>query len=596
VTSIGRIDWVSGPVVRACGLQGAEMMEMVSVGCEKLPGEVIRVNRDRATVTIQVYEETSGIRPGEPVERLGFPLSVELGPGLIGTIFDGVQRPLIPLQELTGPFMLRTKAIAPLERKRSFDFKLCVEVGDSVIGGQAIATCEETSSIEHRVLVPPLFAGNVVEVARNGSYDIDEVLCTIALANGDKKKLTACHRWPVKQGRPVSKRLPPTEPLLTGERIIDTFYPMAKGGTAAIPGGFGTGKTMTQHTLAKWCNADVIVYIGCGERGNEMTQVLDDFPRLTDPKTGRSLMERTILIANTSNMPVAARDASIYTGVTIAEYYRDQGYHVAVMADSTSRWAEALREIASRLEEMPAEGGFPAYLPARLAGFYERAGATESVEKRLGSVTIIGAVSPPGGDFSEPVTQNTKRFTRCFWGLDKELASQRHYPAISWTESYSDYAETLRPYWEDLFGPVWSTRRAKALELLQKEAKLIKIVKLVGEDALPVRSRLVLLTARLLRVAFLQQNAFDAVDCFAVPAKQAQMLGAIISFHEAAEDLLSKGVTLTAITGMPVIQKLWHMKRNFTNDDADDIAQLTDQVRHDALDIEKRELHDAAKR
>ena len=582
----GKITWISGPVIRATGLSGTEMMEMVYVGHERLPGEVIRIGEE--DLTIQVYEETSGLKPGEPVERLGFPLSVELGPGLVGAIFDGIQRPLEKLAELSGAFLDRGDEVFPLDREKKWTIKVLVEKGQIVQPGQVVATCEETASLEHRILVPPNISGTVVACDESRLFTVDEVLVTIEDAEGKKHDIKAFHRWPIKVGRPIYERLAPKEPLVTGERIIDTFFPLAKGGTAAIPGGFGTGKTMTQHALAKWCDADLIVYIGCGERGNEMTQVLEDFPALNDPRTGRSLMERTILIGNTSNMPVAARDASVYTGLTIAEYFRDMGYHVAVMADSTSRWAEAMREISARLEEMPAEGGFPAYLPARLAGFYERAGLVKTPSGKSGSVTLIGAVSPPGGDFSEPVTQQTKRFTRCFWGLDKELAKERHYPAISWTDSYSDYASTLRESWEEQFGPIWTKRRSLALDLLQQESKLLKIVKLVGEDALPVKSRLVLFTSRLLRVAFLQQSAFDSVDCFSVPAKQAYMLETLTTFHEGAAKLIGSGVHLSHILKMPIIAHLWQMKNEVANDEVDKLKDILKNLRKDLLKVEKR--------
>ena len=589
--TMGKITWISGPVVKASGVTGTEMMEMVYVGNERLPGEVIRIGDDE--LTIQVYEETSGLKPGEPVARLGFPLSVELGPGLVGAIFDGIQRPLEKLAEISGAFLDRGDEVFALDREKLWDVKFRVKMGDQLEEGQIVATCEETPSLEHRILVPPNLSGKVVAIENDRPCKVDEVLLTIEDEEGNRHDLKAFHRWPIKVGRPVYERLAPKEPLVTGERIIDTFFPLAKGGTAAIPGGFGTGKTMTQHALAKWCDADLIVYIGCGERGNEMTQVLEDFPSLKDPRTGRSLMERTILIGNTSNMPVAARDASVYTGLTIAEYFRDMGYHVAVMADSTSRWAEAMREISSRLEEMPAEGGFPAYLPARLAGFYERAGLVKTKSGQNGSVTMIGAVSPPGGDFSEPVTQQTKRFTRCFWGLDKELAKERHYPAISWIDSYSDYATTLRDSWEEQFGPLWTKRRSLALDLLHQEAKLLKIVKLVGEDALPVKSRLILFTSRLLRVAFLQQSAFDPVDCFSVPEKQANMLEILTTFHEGAEKLIDSGVHLSHILKMPIIKNLWQMKNEVANEEAEKLKAVLKDLRQDLLKVEKR--HGSAK-
>jgi V/A-type H+-transporting ATPase subunit A len=581
----GHISLISGPVVKVEGLKEVEMLEMLLIGNMELPGEVIKMNSEE--VTVQVYEDTGGLRAGEPVKRLYHPLSVELGPGLIGSVFDGIQRPLERLAEKSGAFLDRGQMLPALGRDKKWKFTPMVSAGTEVAGGCRLAWCDETPSIKHYVLLHPDISGTVESVEPEGEYHVDATLLTIRDDKDKVHEITGYHRWPVKTGRPIFKRLAPSDLLITGERIIDTFFPLAKGGTAAIPGGFGTGKTMTQHSLAKWCDADIIVYIGCGERGNEMTQVLEDFPGLTDPRTGRSLMERTVLIGNTSNMPVAAREASVYTGITIAEYYRDQGYDVAVMADSTSRWAEAMREISSRLEEMPAEGGFPAYLPARLAGFYERAGVAENTYKDRGSVTIIGAVSPPGGDFSEPVTQQTKRFTRCFWGLDKDLAQQRHYPAISWLTSYSDYVATLKNKWDTEFGPLWSKRRAQALSLLQEEAKLAKIVKLVGEDALPVKSRLILFATKLLRLAFLQQNAFDKVDCFSMPDKQAKMLEILMTFYDRALNVFESGVDLKKIVSMNCVSRLWQMKTLVADLDTDPFAALQEAIDKEFAALEK---------
>jgi len=589
-TNIGSISWISGPVVKVKGLKHVEMLEMLLVGNLTLPGEVIKV--DKEELTVQVYEETGGICPGEPVTRCKYPLSVELGPGLIGTVFDGIQRPLEKLALASGAFLDRGRTLSSIDRDKKWNFKTLVKAGDKVKGGQKLAVCDETPSIKHHVLLHPDLNGVVESVLfEEEKTTVDTVLLTIKDKKNNIHEIRGFHRWPVKIGRPIYKRLAPATPLVTGERIIDTFFPLAKGGTAAIPGGFGTGKTMTQHSLAKWCDADIIVYIGCGERGNEMTQVLQDFPGLKDPRTGRSLMERTILIGNTSNMPVAAREASVYTGITLAEYYRDQGYDVAIMADSTSRWAEAMREISSRLEEMPAEGGFPAYLPARLSQFYERAGLVETINDDIGSVTIIGAVSPPGGDFSEPVTQQTKRFTRCFWGLDKDLAQQRHYPAISWLTSYSDYVDVLKDDWDSQFGPLWSKRRLQALNLLQEESKLSKIVKLVGEDALPAKSRLILFAAKLIRIAFLQQNAFDTTDCFSSPQKQARMLEVLMVWYDDAVKAFNHKVGLTKMVSMKVVSRLWRLKSEIANDDNESFDKLLKQISKEMSALEKGVKH-----
>ncbi len=561
----GKVVLVNGPVVKARMEAEIRMHEMVTVGERRLVGEVIKIEGDEAT--IQVYEETAGMRPGEPVRGTGAPLSVELGPGLLGRIFDGIQRPLPALEKLEGPFMRGGVEMQALERGKEWPFEPSVSEGEELQAGSVIGTVKETGTIIHKILVPPDLEGKVEWIAPAGSYTVDAHVCTLVDREGRRHELSLMHRWPVKKERPHRGKKPPTEPLVTGLRIIDTFFPVSKGGTASIPGGFGTGKTMTQHALAKWSNAQVIVYIGCGERGNEMTQVLKEFPELVDPYTGRSLMERTILVANTSNMPVSAREASIYTGITIAEYYRDMGYEVAIMADSTSRWAEALRELASRLGDMPAEGGFPAYLPARLAEFYERAGPVETLAGEHGSVTVIGAVSPQGGDFSEPVTQNTKRFTRCFWALDKELASIRHYPAISWLESYSEYVDELEAWWSSRYSSRWRQMRQKALDLLFEEEKLMKIAKLIGEDSLPENSRLILASARAIRIGFLQQNAFDETDRYTPPAKQVKMLATILAFHEKASKALQLGAHLEHILSLEGYGRLMRMKREVDNED-----------------------------
>ncbi len=568
----GRIARVAGPVVVAEGLGGAGLYEVVEVGEAKLSGEIIRL--DERGATIQVYEENTGMRPGEPVVALGKPLSVALGPGLLGMIYDGIQRPLERLKASGGAFLLPGVKGESLDRSRKWQFVPVMKAGDPVAPGALIGTVRETELVEHRVLVPPLAAkGLASRVAPAGEYDSEAmILFTEAGAS-----YGIAHDWPVRLARPSRRRLPPTEPLITGLRVVDMLFPISKGGCAAIPGGFGTGKTMTQHAIAKWCDADIIVYIGCGERGNEMTDVLTEFPRLVDPRTGRSIMERTILIANTSNMPVAAREVSIYTGITLAEFYRDMGYAVAVMADSTSRWAEALRELSGRLEEMPAEEGFPAYLPTRLAEFYERGGRVETMGGTTGSVSIIGAVSPPGGDFSEPVTQHTKRFTRCFWALDRDLANARHYPAISWIDSYSEYAEEVSLWWDEV-DPEWRSLRVRTLELLKREQRLEQIVRLIGADALPDEQRLVLMTADMLKNGFLQQSSFDPVDKYCVPKKQVRLLRAILEFHRRAEIAIKSGAPLPKITAMPERERLSRLKSEVPNDALADIVAAESSV------------------
>ena len=553
---MGKIIRVAGPVVVADGMKGSEMYEVVRVGEEGLIGEIIALSGDRAT--IQVYEETSGIKPGEKVERTGAPLSVLLGPGIVGQIYDGIQRPLPDIKDLMGDFIKRGANVAPLDFKKKWHFVPRVKVGDEVTGGDVIGVVKETNLVEHRIMVPPELGGKVEHIADEGDYTIDDVIAKIG-----GKDVKMYQRWPVRRQRPFKEKLDPSELLVTGQRVLDTFFPIAKGGAAAIPGGFGTGKTVTQHQLAKWSDAEVIVYVGCGERGNEMTEVLEDFPKLKDPKTGEPLMNRTILIANTSNMPVAAREASIYTGITIAEYFRDMGYNVALMADSTSRWAEALREISGRLEEMPGEEGYPAYLASRLAEFYERAGYVRVLgsEDKKGSVTVVGAVSPPGGDFSEPVTQNTLRIVKVFWALDAELAHKRHFPSINWLRSYSLYLNKIRGWWERNIAKDWYELRREAMGILQREAELQEIVQLVGPDALPAREQALLETARSLREDFLQQNAFHDVDTYCPADKQYHMLRIILKFHHLATEAVDKGVSIESIRRLKVKEDIAYMGR-----------------------------------
>jgi V/A-type H+-transporting ATPase subunit A len=572
---VGTVTWINGPVVRARGSRRVSMLELVEVGEEHLVGEVIGLEGD--TMTIQVYEETSGMRPGAPVYGTGMPLSVELGPGLLRGIFDGIQRPLPVMEMRSGSFIGRGVRLTPLYRKDRWRFKPQVQEGDEVSDGAILGAVPETQTVEHRVMVPPDIEGTITWIAPEGEYTIDEPIARLRTASGERE-LTMLQRWPVRRSRPYRRRVEQTEPLVTGQRVLDTFFPLAKGGAAAIPGGFGAGKTITQHQIAKWSDAQVVVYIGCGERGNEMTEVLQEFPELVDPRSGRPLMEHTVLVANTSNMPVAAREASIYTGITIAEYYRDMGYHVALMADSTSRWAEALREISGRLEEMPAEEGYPAYLAARLAEFYERAGYVETLNGQHGSVSVIGAVSPPGGDFSEPVTQHTKRFIRCFWALDKELASARHFPSVNWLDSYSEYLDDVAGWWREQTGYDWHAMRAQAMEILNEESRLERIVKLVGPDALPDAQRLTLETARLLREGFLQQNALDEVDTYASAHKQIQMLDLILHFHQRAQRIVQGGALVVAIQELPVVNRLIRMKTLVANDQLDDLDGIRKEL------------------
>mgnify|MGYP002750553153 FL=1 len=554
---------INGPVVTVKNTDSFEMMEMVHVGKQKLVGEIIGITDD--ITTIQVYEETTGLKPGDPVEGTGAPMNVLLGPGIIDNIFDGIERPLKAIEEEAGAFINRGSSVSALDDKKLWNVTMKVKVGDMLEGGQIYATLPETPIIEHRLMVPPELSGEVVKVNPNGDYKLFDTVVVIKDDEGVEHNLTLCQQWPIRTSRPVKERLTSSVPLITGQRVIDTLFPIAKGGTAAIPGGFGTGKTMTQHQLAKWCDADIIIYVGCGERGNEMSQVLEEFSELIDPKSQRPMTDRTVLIANTSNMPVAAREASIYTGITLGEYYRDMGYHVAMMADSTSRWAEALREISGRLEEMPAEEGFPAYLPSRLAEFYERGGRAEVLSGGEGSVTLIGAVSPQGSDFSEPVTQNTKRFTRCFWALDKALAYSRHYPAINWMDSYSEYFNDLDPWFRENLGEDFIEYRNRISALLQEESSLMEIVKLIGSDVLPDDQKLVIETARVIRVGFLQQNAFHADDTYVPLEKQKLMMKTILHLHAKAKDIVAQNIPLSKILNLGLFDKLTKMKYDIPN-------------------------------
>ena len=560
------------------------MHEMVAVGKERLRGEIIRIERD--TAIIQVYENTSGLKPGEEVIGTGRPLSVELGPGLIGNIYDGIQRPLTIMKRQTGIFIRRGVEASALPRNRRWHFIPRMKVGDKVFGGETLGVVAESSLIEHKILVPPNVQGRIADIAEEDEYTIEESIATVKM-NGETRTLKMFHTWPVRRPRPYGRRIPPETPLITGQRVIDTFFPIAKGGSAAIPGGFGTGKTITQQQLAKWSDADVIIYVGCGERGNEIVDILSTFPELKDPKSGKPLMERTIIIANTSNMPVAAREASIYTGVTIGEYYRDMGYHVALMADSTSRWAEALREISGRLEEMPAEEGFPSYLPTRLGEFYERAGAVETLGGEVGSLSIIGAVSPPGGDFSEPVTTHTKRFIRVFWALDKELADARHYPAINWILSYSEYVDEISEWWSKNVDKEWRRYRSEAMRILQREDELKEIVKLVGPEALPDSQRLILEVARMLRVGFLQQNALDPIDTYSTPLKQFKMLKIIIDFYEGAKKIIERGVPIFRVLQLPAVAEIMRMKSEIPNDKIHLLDEIELRVKSSLAELEK---------
>lgn len=555
---------INGPVVKVKNAKDFSMLEMVYVGHAKLMGEVISISKD--LTTIQVYETTTGLKPGEPVISTGSPICVTLGPGILRNIFDGIERPLQAIAEQSGAFIEAGSDVDSLDVEKLWDVTIKVKVGDVLKGGDIYATCPETDLIEHRCMLSPLLSGKVVEVKENGQYKINDVVMKIEDEHGQIHECTLCQKWPIKQARPTLERLPISIPLVTGQRVIDTLFPIAKGGTAAIPGGFGTGKTMTQHQIAKWCDADIIIYVGCGERGNEMTQVLEEFSELIDPKSGKPLTDRTVLIANTSNMPVAAREASIYTGITLAEYYRDMGYHCAIMADSTSRWAEALREISGRLEEMPAEEGFPAYLPSRLSQFYERAGYMKTLNEQEGSVSIIGAVSPQGADFSEPVTQNTKRFVRCFWALDKALAYARHYFAINWTQSYSDYVYDLEKWYDQNVGSDFVSDRQQLSFILAEESRLNEIVNLMGPDVLPEDQKLVMEIAKVVRVGYLQQNAFHKDDTYVPLAKQLKMMDVILYLNKKCQEAVAQGKVVRAISETGIFEQLIKMKYDIPND------------------------------
>jgi len=561
----GKIYGINGPIVYLAGNQGFKMGEMVLVGEEKLVGEVIGLNKKETT--IQVYEETTGLKPGEIVYSTGSAISVTLAPGIIGNIFDGIERPLKEISAQSGAFITRGVSVDSLNVEKLWDVHITVKEGDKIYGGTIIAEVPETKAILHKSMVPPDVQGVVTKIAPDGKYTINDPIVTIKLANGEEKELTLTQKWPIRVPRPTAKRYASDRPLITGQRILDTLFPIAKGGTAAIPGGFGTGKTMTQHQLAKWSDADLIVYIGCGERGNEMTEVLEDFSKLVDPKSGNPLLARTTLIANTSNMPVAAREASIYTGITLAEYYRDMGYHVAIMADSTSRWAEALRELSGRLEEMPAEEGFPAYLASRLSGFYERAGFMHNLNGTEGSVSIIGAVSPQGGDFSEPVTQNTKRFVRCFWALDKSLAYARHFPAIQWLTSYSEYVSDLAPWYTTNVGGDFIDCRNQLLSILTQESQLNEIVKLIGSDVLPDDQKLVLEIARVVRLGFVQQNAYHPSDTYVPLVKQLKMMQTILYLFSKSKQLIAMNMPMSVLRAEDIFDKVISIKYDVANDE-----------------------------
>ena len=554
---------INGPVVTVKDTDAFSMLEMVYVGHARLIGEVISIKKE--ATTIQVYETTTGLKPGEPVFGTGQPISVTLGPCILRNIFDGIERPLEEIAKQSGSFIPTGSHVDPLDKEKLWDVTMVAKVGDQVKGGDIYATIPETDLITHKCMVSPYTKGKVIEVAPNGQYKIDDVVMKIETEDGKIVECTLTQKWPIKQARPVTKRLPISMPLITGQRVIDTLFPIAKGGTAAIPGGFGTGKTMTQHQLAKWCDADIIVYVGCGERGNEMTQVLEEFRELIDPKSNKPLTDRTVLIANTSNMPVAAREASIYTGVTLAEYYRDMGYHVAIMADSTSRWAEALREISGRLEEMPAEEGFPAYLPSRLSQFYERAGYMNNLNGTKGSVTIIGAVSPQGSDFSEPVTQNTKRFVRTFWALDKALAYARHYFAINWNQSYSEYIPDLERWFNKNVDPKFLRDRQELASILAEETKLMEIVKLMGSDVLPDDQKLIIEVAKLVRVGYLQQNAFHPDDTYVPLEKQLKMMEVILYLYKRGKEVVNAGKPIRLILETGIFDRVIKMKYDVPN-------------------------------
>ncbi len=573
----GSIIKIAGPVIVADRMRGAKMYDVVRVGKERIIGEIIELKED--TVTVQVYEETTGVVPGEPVERTGMPLSVDLAPGLIGQIYDGIQRPLPLIKERTGDFITRGVDIAAVDRNKAWHFTPKVSVGEKVVPGDILGVVPETPVVEHRIMVPWGIEGEVAEIVSEGEYKVEDVIAKINTPAG-MKAFQMLQKWPVRMARHFVKKLDPLTPLVTGQRIFDAFFPISKGGTAAIPGGFGTGKTVMQHQLAKWCDAEIIVYVGCGERGNEMTDVLREFPRLEDPRTGEPLMNRTVLIANTSNMPVAAREASVYTGITIAEYYRDMGYNIALMADSTSRWAEALREISGRLEEMPGEEGYPAYLASRLAQFYERSGNVRILGKddRYGSISVIGAVSPPGGDFSEPVTQNTLRIVKVFWALDADLADRRHFPSINWLRSYSLYVENVKEWWQRDVGEGWLEMRKRSMQLLQKENELQEIIQLVGPDALPPKEQAILEGARAIREDFLQQNAYHEVDTYCPAKKQYEMMRIMLKYYDLLDKAVEEGVMMEKLKGMRCRESIGRMA-TVPNEKFEGVfAQIEDEI------------------
>ncbi|MDF2591716.1 MAG: V-type synthase alpha chain [Clostridia bacterium] len=574
--SSGKLVFINGPVVKAENAEALKMREMVLVGNKKLIGEVVSIESDKAT--LQIYEETSGLKWGDEVVSTGKPLSVKLGPGILSNIFDGIERPLEHIYETGSAFIPEGIGLISIDLNKLWDIHLTVNVGDYIEEGSVYATVQETSLILHKLMVPPKMSGKVTFVEKDGKYNIEHTVVKILDKEEEEVELSLYQEWPIRTPRPVKQKRAIEKPLITGQRVIDTFFPLAKGGTAAIPGGFGTGKTITQHQLAKWSDADIIVYIGCGERGNEMTEVLEDFPKIIDPKSQKSLMQRTVLLANTSNMPVAAREASIYTGITIAEYYRDMGYHIAIMADSTSRWAEALRELSGRLEEMPAEEGYPAYLPSRLAQFYERAAYVETLSGTEGSITIIGAVSPAGGDFSEPVTQNTKRVVSTFLALDKSLAYSRHYPAINWHNSYSGYVTVLKEWYDENISENMMELRAKILRILQEERKLLEIVKLVGEDILPDDQRLILEISKVIKVGYLQQNAYHKDDANVSLNKQYKMLTVIDSLYEAANECIRAGAPISKVKNEDIFYKVITMKYTVSEENLELLDELIKEI------------------
>ncbi len=590
MVSKGKIVWVSGPAVRADGMSSTKMYETVEVGESKLIGEVIRLTGDVAF--IQVYETTSGLKPGEPVVGTGQPLSVTLGPGIIGQIYDGIQRPLSEMAKKSGDFIGRGIETTPIDLKKKYKFIPTVKKGDNITGGSILGTVDETPLLTHSILVPPNHRGGVItNMVGEGEYDLEQVLAETQKDGGYHTELKMYHKWPVRHPRPYTERYDPTVPLVTGQRIIDTYFPIAKGGTGAIPGGFGTGKTVTLHQIAKWADSKVVVYIGCGERGNEMTEVLVEFPHLLDPRSGRPLMERTVLVANTSNMPVAAREASIYTGVTIAEYYRDMGFDTVLVADSTSRWAEALREMSGRLEEMPAEEGYPSYLASRLAEFYERAGRVRSLglPERSGSVTLIGAVSPSGADFTEPVTTHTIRFIKTFWALDTRLAYSRHYPSINWMQSYSGYLEDVSKWWKEEVSSEWFELRGESYHILQREDTLKEIVRLLGPEALPDEEKLILEVARMIKIGILQQNSFDKVDTYCSPQKQVKLVKVMVRFYKEALKALREGTSLADIRAMPVISSLLKAKFEIPDEEVQRLDALENGMIEQFRRLESKE-------